>query len=76
MTILSKLFLTFDIFYVIIFFTGAYISNTYFDGDVEKFWKDETDHYKGFKDITVWGMGIFLLQFIYFGLTFIWLRHI
>lgn len=76
MTILSKFFFTFDIFYVIIFFAGAYISNTYFDGDVEKFWKDEDGHYKGFKDITVWGMGIFLLQFIYFSLVLIWLGHI
>lgn len=73
MTTLSKILLTYDIAYVIIFFYGTNICNKYYDGDVDKFFELAP---KAFINTIVFGMFIVFLQLIYFTVSLIWRGHI
>ena len=74
MNIATKLLLTFDIFYVLYFILVIKFCQNELDGDAEHMWSDPK--YKTMCDITTWGGIIFVLQFVYYGISLIWTSHI
>jgi len=72
MTTLSKILITFDIFYFIVFHYAIYICNKFYDKDVDIFYA-RID--KRFRRIITYGMAIILLQFVYFPVMWLWKGH-
>jgi hypothetical protein len=72
MTFLTKILLTFDIFYFIVFYYGIYICNKFYGKDVDFFYVKAD---KGFIKTITFGMLIVLLQILYFPLMWLCKGH-
>jgi hypothetical protein len=73
MNIITKIILTFDIFYAIILFLTVYMCMKYYDSDVDLFW-EKADPL--FISSLVRGIPIILLQSIYFPAIFFITGHL
>jgi hypothetical protein len=73
MNIVTKIILTFDIFYAIMLFLTVYLCMKYYDNDVDLFWENSDPI---FTKILVRGILIILLQSIYFPVMFVITGHL
>jgi hypothetical protein len=72
MTTVTKILLTYDIAYAIVFFYGTQICNKFYNGDVDDFFEFAP---RPFIIIISFGMLAVLFQFIYFPLLVVWTGH-
>jgi hypothetical protein len=73
MNIITKIILTFDIFYAIMLFLTVYLCMKHYDSDVDLFWENADPL---FTTILVRGIPIILLQSIYFPVMFLITGHL